>query len=122
MTRRGRVSILVCLLCVLLSGRVQAAVRGGSARISITPPVGVWLSGYGARDKPSDDIQDDLYARALVLDDGTETVALIAVDLLWVPLSMTNEVRDLVQAKTGIPGANVMICASHTPFRPEDLQ
>ena len=119
MTRRCPVSILVLLLLVLLCGAAEAAVRGGSARINITPPVGVWLSGYGARDKPSDDIQDDLYARALVLDDGTNTVALVAVDLLWVPLPMTNEIRDLVQAKTGIPGANVMICASHTHFGPK---
>ncbi len=119
MARRGLASILVFSICVLFCGTAEAAVRGGSAKVNITPPVGVWLSGYGARDRPSDDIQDDLYARALVLDDGTNAVALVAVDLLWVPLPMTNEIRDLVQTKTGIPAANVMICASHTHFGPK---
>jgi len=119
MKRRVSWPVLVLLLVGLLCGDVFGAIRAGSAKVNITPPVGVWLSGYGARDKPSDDIQDDLYARALVVDDGTNTVALVAVDLLWVPLHMTRDVRDLVRAKTGIPNRNVMICASHTHFGPK---
>ncbi|MHC4752845.1 MAG: hypothetical protein ACYTFW_23620 [Planctomycetota bacterium] len=50
--------LFICFFCP--AGR--AALKGGSARVNITPPVGVWLSGYGSRDKPSDDIVDELYA------------------------------------------------------------
>jgi len=119
MTKRVSWAVLVLLFIGVFCCPVYGAMQAGSAKINITPPVGGWLSGYGARDKPSDDIQDDLYARALVVGDGNNTVALIAVDLLWVPLHMTCEVRDLVQAKTGIPTQNVMICASHTHFGPK---
>jgi Neutral/alkaline non-lysosomal ceramidase, N-terminal len=119
MTRRFFLPVFVLLLAGGLCRDIRGSVRAGSARVNITPPVGVWLSGYGARDKPSDDIQDDLYARALVVSDGDNTVALVAVDLLWVPLHMTREIREIVASKTGIPEQNVMICASHTHFGPK---
>jgi len=119
MTRRFFLPVLVLLLAGVLCRDIRAAVQAGGAKVNITPPVGVWLSGYGARDKPSDDIQDDLYARALAVSDGDNTVALVAVDLLWVPLHMTREIREIVASKTGIPEQNVMICASHTHFGPK---
>jgi neutral ceramidase len=95
-----------------------AALKGGCAKVDITPPVGVWLSGYGSRNRPSDDVNDELYARALVLDNGSDSVAIISIDLLWVPLEMTNQVRQILKDKIDIPERNVMICATHTHFGP----
>lgn len=109
-------SAIVCT-CVI-SAVAHAALRGGCSKVNITPPVGVWLSGYGSRDKPSDDIHDDLYARAIVLDDGSNAVAIISVDLLWIPPQITSEVRAMVKDKTGIPERNILISATHTHFGP----
>lgn len=118
--KRQWLALIVTLLCVEpLCSVVFAALGGGGAKVNITPPVGVWLSGYGSRDKPGDDIVDELYARALVLSDGSNTVAIVSADLLWVPLQMTREVRQMVQTKTGIPQQNVMVCATHTHFGPK---
>jgi hypothetical protein len=97
----------------------EAALEGGCAKVDITPPIGVWLSGYGSRDKPSDDIADELYARAMVLDDGNNRIAIVSTDLLWVPLKMTTDIRRKVHEKTGIPGQNVLISATHTHFGPK---
>ena len=96
----------------------RAALKGGCAKVNITPPVGVWLSGYASRDKPSDDIFDDLYAKALVLDNGKNAVAVVSVDLLWIPPQITSEVRGIVKDKTGIPEQNVLISPTHTHFGP----
>ena len=117
-TGRTMGSVVALLFVASFCRDVAGAVRAGAARVDITPPVGVWLSGYAARDKPSDGVLDELYARALVVGDGSETVALVAVDLLWVPLYLTNQIRDMVTSRTGIAGSNVMICASHTHFGP----
>ena len=97
----------------------QAALKGGCAKVNITPPVGVWLSGYGSRDRPSDGIVDELYARALVLDDGHNTIAIVSADLLWVPLEITAQIRSRIKEKNGILGKNVLICATHTHFGPK---
>jgi len=96
----------------------EAALRGACAKVNITPPLGITLIGsYG---KPSDSVMDDLYAKALVLSDGRETVAIISADLLYTPLEeIANPVRAILTEKLGIPRQNIMVCATHTHSGPE---
>ena len=54
----------------------------GVASASITPPVGVPMAGYGARKGVSKGIHDDLYAKAIVFDEGDMKAALIRCDLI----------------------------------------
>jgi len=124
MGKRFSFEVALLVFIVLLVESVfcpagQAALKGGCAKVNITPPLGVWLSGYGSRDKPSDDIVDELYAKGLVLDDGSNTIAIISTDLLWVPLEITNAARAAVKKKTGIGKQNVLICGTHTHFGPK---
>jgi len=107
------------LLTCVFSSITEAALKAGTSKVDITPPIGAWLSGYGSRKKPSEGILDPLYAKALVLDDGREKIAIVSADLLWVPLEMTNEVRQKVQEELGIPQQNIMICGTHTHFAPK---
>ena len=107
------------VLMVLLSCPVsQAALKGACAKVRITPPLGITLIGsYG---KPSDSVMDDLYAKAMVLSDGRNTIAIIAADLLYTPLEeITDPVRTIVHEKLGIPRQNIMVCAAHTHSGPE---
>lgn len=124
MREQSFLKAVLLFIALILSGQGfcpvgRAALKGGCAKVNITPPVGVWLSGYGSRDKPSDDIADELYARALVLNDGNNAIAIISADLLWVPLQLTNKVRAIVNKKVGIPEWNILISATHTHFGPK---
>jgi hypothetical protein len=113
----------VLVFIVLLSNRIfcpacQAALKGGCAKVTITPPLGIQL--IGSKGKPSDDIIDELYAKALVLNDGNTTIAIVSADLLYTPLEeITNPVRRIIKEKTGICEQNVLICATHTHSGPE---
>jgi hypothetical protein len=107
------------LLGDICSPSARAALKSGSAKVDITPPVGVWLSGYRHRDKPSIGIEDELYAKALVVDDGQNKMAIVSADLLWVPLEITSEVRKKVKDEIGIAEENILICATHTHFGPK---
>jgi hypothetical protein len=95
----------------------QAALKGGCAKVEITPPLGVTLIGsYG---KPSDAVMDDLYAKAMVLATAA-TVAIVAADLLYTPLEeITDPVRTIIHEELGIPKQNIMVCATHTHSGPE---
>jgi len=86
--------------------------------VNITPPLGIPLIGsYG---KPSDSILDELYAKALVFDDGANRVVIVSVDLLYSPLEeITEPVREAIRENTGIPPENVLVCATHTHSGPE---
>jgi neutral ceramidase len=53
-----------------------------------------------------------------VLDDGTTRAAIVVCDLIGMPRSVVVEARKLIEARTGIPGVNVMIAATHTHTAP----
>ncbi|MEJ2701615.1 MAG: neutral/alkaline non-lysosomal ceramidase N-terminal domain-containing protein [Sedimentisphaerales bacterium] len=113
---RSIVSIL--LLSVLFCSTCFAELKGGCGKANITPPLGGLL--IGSKGYVSDDVLDELYARALVLSDGDKTVAIVACDLLYTPLEeITTPVRRIVKEKTGIPAENVLVCATHTHSGPE---
>ena len=62
--------------------RYDETLKAGMAKTVITPPVGTQLSGYGGRTDPSTEVLDNLYAKALVLDDGNERLVLWCVTSL----------------------------------------
>jgi len=96
-------------------------VKVGLARSIITPPVGTVLSGYACRPEPSTGVLDELYARAIVLDNGSTRVAMVVCDLIWVPKEIVRRSRIRIREICGIDESNVMISGIHTHTGP-DLQ
>src|SRR5689334_21184492 len=92
--------------------------KAGAARVCITPPVGVDLAGYSGRAGGSTGVHDELYGKALVLDDGSTRLAVVTLDLIGLDADAVGQVRSLVAEQTGIPAANVLIAASHTHSGP----
>ena len=72
--------------------------------------------GYGwDRQDPFLGVNDDLWAKALVIDDGERVAALIACDMIgFPPAAFAAAVRAQVATHTAIPGEHVMLSASHT--------
>ncbi|MCK4590799.1 MAG: neutral/alkaline non-lysosomal ceramidase N-terminal domain-containing protein [Candidatus Latescibacteria bacterium] len=96
--------------------------KAGVAKVNITPPVGAELSGYVGRQQPSVGIHDELYASALVLDDGHQRAAIVACDLVGLTRDSVETVRGLISQNTEMPGANVMVCCTHTHSGPATLR
>ncbi|MBI3948536.1 MAG: neutral/alkaline non-lysosomal ceramidase N-terminal domain-containing protein [Armatimonadetes bacterium] len=94
--------------------------RAGVARVCITPPVGTWQAGYAARNRPSEGIYGDLFARALVLDggEGTPRAAIVSLDVLDLPHAVADAARREAEERTSIPAGNIALCASHTHSGP----
>lgn len=87
----------------------------GLAAVEITPPIGTPLGGYAARNgAPSTGVADPIMARALVLDDGSGPVAIVATDLI----GTSPHLRRRVLEKTGLPSERLLLCASHTHSGP----
>ncbi len=94
--------------------------RAGAAKVVITPPIGGRMQS-GAPDRFAAGILDQLYARALVLDDGVTRLALVSVDVIGFEPESTARIRRLVAEATGIAGGQVMVCPSHTHSGPAVL-
>ena len=92
--------------------------RVGCARTVITPPLGTSLAGFGARQGGARGIHDNLYARALVLEDTGQRVALVVCDLCDLDAGFVREARRRIQERTGIPSASAMLAATHTHAAP----
>ena len=56
--------------------------RVGIAKVKITPAEPVMLAGYGSRNKVSEGVAADLYARALAIDDGTSKTVIVTADII----------------------------------------
>lgn len=96
----------------------MAQLTAGVARVTLTPAIGAWLVGFAGRESGSTGMLDDLYATALVLRDTDTTVAIVSCDLIAVHPDLVVHIRALTEEATGIPGANVMICCTHTHSGP----
>jgi neutral ceramidase len=101
-------------LCLVLAAPIHAAgLRAGAAKSCITPQLGITING-GVGPGTARHIHDDLFVRALVLEDGSNRLAFAVVDTCLVDRPVFDEAKLLVQRHTGIPAANVMMSATHT--------
>ena len=89
--------------------------QAGVSRAITTPPVGIAHPFWGAQTHTrAEGVDLDLWTTALVLSDGTTTVAIVDSDLPNVPNSLAKAVRSRVTELTGIPAANFRLSATHT--------
>ena len=92
----------------------------GAASVKITPERSMWMAGYAGRTKPSEGVELDLFAKALVItDQAGARFALITMDLIGVPRDLRLAVAERVQKEHGIEPSNLAINASHTHSGPE---
>lgn len=97
----------------------KATWQAGAARIVITPPELMWMSGYGARTKPAEGKLHDLWAKALALEDPAGKRALIVtMDLVGIDRALAQAVCKEIEAKHKLPRAAVMLSVSHTHCGP----
>lgn len=89
----------------------------GAAQRNISPPLGTHMAGY-YHVRPASAVHDDLYARAMVVDDGTTVIALVTCDLVSIREESVASAREQIAAATAIPGGNVLICCTHTHTGP----
>lgn len=89
--------------------------QAGFAQVPITPPIGTPMAGY-FHIRISDGILDDLYAHALVLEEGGSRIALVSCDLIEVPRAVVHQARELLAEE--LPPESILIAATHTHTGP----
>lgn len=99
----------------------MSGLRASAGFIDLTPPVGLWMSGYAARIFPSEGLHDPITARALLLDDGAGRVAIVSCDLICLEPETVRTIRSMVASKCDIPAGNIIIACTHTHSGPSSM-
>lgn len=102
------------LLCIVSAG-AQSKIVAGVGKSDITPPIGTPLAGYGARRAaPSTGVHDPTEARAVIIDNGTEKIAMVSVDHLGFDHGMVERIRAIASEATHILPDHIFVMSSHT--------
>src|SRR5215207_3746690 len=105
------------LFLLLTTPAVAADLQVAAAATVITPPEGTPLAGYYSL-RGTRTVLDDIHAKAVVLQAGDTKAGLVVCDLISLPRHVVTEARRQIEAATGIPGAHVMLSATHTHTGP----
>jgi hypothetical protein len=108
---------VILFVAFVVSAKSAPALKAGAAEIDITPPVGIRMAGY-FNERLSTGTHDPLKAKAIVLNDGKEKIALVFCDLVGPSLNVTSQARAQAGEKIGVPVRNIMICATHSHTGP----
>lgn len=110
---RRLLASLVLLAGALAAVAAEPVFRAGADRTDVTPELGIVIVGNFVT-PASTHVHDPLYARTLVLDDGTTRLAFVVVDNVGLPRFVCDAAKQIIREKTGLPPANVLIASTHT--------
>jgi len=85
----------------------DSVLKAGAAKVDITPAPNELPKGYLG-------IYDKIHARAIVVADGKNTVALVTIDIGGISNEMASSLLKKIETQTGIPDQNIMLTATHT--------
>ncbi|NUQ65842.1 MAG: neutral/alkaline non-lysosomal ceramidase N-terminal domain-containing protein, partial [Pirellulales bacterium] len=119
---RGICWALTALAALACEPALQAdearTLRAGAAAVDITPrefPVNM-PGGFSAN--PADGAHDPLHARAVVLDDGKMSLAIVVVDNLGVAREIADEAKALASQRCGIAADKILLASTHSHSAP----
>lgn len=107
------------MLAMLVFPLVAATPKAGAAKVDITPEGPVWMSGYASRTKPSEGVEQRIWAKALAIEDGSGgRVVIVTTDLIGLPQSLSDRVSASAADKYRLTRAQLLLNSSHTHTGP----
>lgn len=129
---RSTVTVDRVFRCLILSGlsiaatsvlaadgqfEVQSNLRGGVAKVDITPQEVAGFPVVGHRRKVNG-VRDPLRAGVLVLDDGDTRAAIVTLDTIGAWSDLVALTRQRIEQQAKVPAANILVAASHNHSGP----
>ncbi len=113
-------TLLALFFSVVAAAHAQdAGWLAGTGRANITPEEALWMAGYAGRKAPADGKTTDLWAKALVLDDGKgNRGVIITLDLVGIGREISRTICERLQADFDLERRQIAIFTSHTHSGP----
>jgi hypothetical protein len=110
--------VLFLVLATLAHADEPPTLRAGAAAVDITPTQFPMNMPGGFSANQAEKAHDPFHSRALVLDDGQTTVAMVVVDVLGAGPEVLNEAKAIAAQQTGMDPEKMLICSTHTHSGP----
>ncbi len=110
------------LLFSCTADKPDDTLSAGFARAVITPPLGTPMTGFGDRDyDPAGckGIHDDLWARALWIEHGSEKALIMGFDLLFFSRDEADRMKGAIGRAIDIAPSAILLNTSHTHTGPK---
>jgi neutral ceramidase len=110
---RGFLSVIIAILMAgnslvcLGQNNKSAPIKVGAAKVDVTPSADKLPVNY-------EGIYDRIYSRAIVIDNGISSAALVTVDIGMMSDQIWTNLTSRLEKELGIPAKNVMLTATHT--------
>lgn len=93
--------------------------KAGISGEVMTPEGRMWLGGYSSRNRPAEGTMQDLWVKALALEDKHgERVVLVTTDMVGMPKDMSDRIRKRLNARFKLSKAQIILNSSHTHSGP----
>lgn len=124
MTSRFLNVICVGLLVVCAPVATRAADapqwKAAAAAVKITPTKSMWMMGFASRTQPSTGVLQDIYAKALAIEDAAGTrLVVITYDLVGLPRTLRQSLVKRCTAAYQLAPDALLLNSSHTHSGPE---
>jgi hypothetical protein len=104
---------------VVCASAAEPEWKVGLASVKITPEKPVPMSGYASRTKPFEKVEQDIYAKAMALEDRQgHRAVLVTTDLIGLSRAVAEPVCQRIQDKTKLDRSHILLSSSHTHSAP----
>ena len=112
---------VLALVCNFSSRAAETKIfRAGAAAANISPWMGISING-NMHDHKGTNLHDQLHARCLVLDDGTNRIAFVVTDSCLIYREIFDAAKKIVHEKIGLPVDHILMSATHTHSAPASV-
>ena len=120
-TLRFAIILLLATVSQNFSQQASGQLKAGAARIDVTPiKFPVFVNG-GMTSRTVDKAVTPLHARAIVVDDGNERIAIVVVDSCMIGRDVLDDAKHLAATRTQIRPDHMLISATHTHTAPSSM-
>jgi len=95
----------------------MSTLKAGFGRADITPPNGLYMSGYYS-ERHADGYLDKLTGSCIAVSDGEKTAVVFTLDLLYINQQCADELRKTVAERNNLPYEAVYFSCTHTHTGP----
>jgi neutral ceramidase len=112
--------VLLAFLAVCLPASAASQLRAGAATADISPWMGISVNG-NMHNHIGTNLHDKLNARAIVIDDGTNHIAICVADSCMIYREIFDNAKKIIHEKTGFPVQNILMSATHAHSAPASV-